>query len=91
MKRRTFLKGLTAFIAAPLAVLGAKKVAKPEIRVESSCLIDSDSWFLSSSPRTIWVPPSLEKEARAILGNNQTSDLTEESMWAAMERFERAK
>ncbi len=54
MKRRTFLKGLTAFLAAPLAVFGAKKLSpKPDLYVfgertieTEGYLTDSDQWFL---------------------------------------------
>ena len=60
MKRRTFLKGLAAFIAAPLAVFGVKKYVyksgwrphegrsiEPEIKLKTwDHLTDNEAWFL---------------------------------------------
>ncbi len=66
MKRRAFLKGLTAFLVAPLAVFGAKKAVKPSLYIlgeqtietdggfgmPPDYLTDSDLWFLKE-PRMI--------------------------------------
>ena len=81
MKRRAFLKGLTAFLAAPLAVFGVKKLhPKPALYLLGEQTIETDGGFglppikaegakISYDPSALWVAPRFEKSARAILNS----------------------
>jgi len=47
MKRRTFLKAAGAFLAAPLAFVGAKKTGDVFFSTRPDYLTDNDAWFLN--------------------------------------------
>jgi len=67
MKRRTFLKGIAALLAAPLAFLGVKKTVPLEFgRIEGFRFIQSDigASSIEPLPKVVWrryeeLPPSL--------------------------------
>lgn len=56
MKRRTFLKALSAFLAAPLAFFGAKKIAVEVYTAypRPNYLTDNDMWFLKNGSTISW-------------------------------------
>ena len=65
MKRRTFLKGIAAFLAAPLAFFGVKKVVEKPFDTKGAVftvherykyLTDNEQWFLANEPnqKIVW-------------------------------------
>ena len=62
MKRRTFLKALSAFLAAPLAFFGAKKAfPNPDLYMFGERTIESEGWFLENPSHKLYSRPGVQK------------------------------
>lgn len=61
MKRRTFIKAISAFLAAPLVFFGAKRVVQPPV---CNYLTDTNQWFLKEpfDKGFIWYVDSSKKK-----------------------------